>query len=726
MTRLLLLDLGRACNRKCDYCLNSPDEKFELSTEKAKEIMNEGRSLGCMAVSFTGGEPLLRKDLNELLAYAKSIGYQNLKLQTNGDLLDEEMASRLASAGVTNLLISFHNSNYGKMCRVMEKLLSSKITVEISYVITRKNFRDMIRFLGSFRQYKEVIMFYLIFMMTKSHIIKSHPELMLSLTELKPVLEEMIAHSKKEGYKVCTEGIPRCVLGKNFAFAAEYMRKIGGMEIFRHSGGCLHRNIEIGGAEIIEEKEKFSYCYECPHSNNCFGVWKNYPSFFREEGELTGNIAFRGIFLDDVDKPKKELLPAKKNDSMPLLFRVKDNSLLDSPDFVKKLKDFFHGNKLRAGIAAVSAGIPICWSNKGGCTALRGDPSVNALCEGCLFNGLCDNKSINPNNSPLLKKFYEFPEEAKIEITDKCNKSCSHCFNRLTFRSEKYPKGELLKKEELFDMFSQLKKMGVSRVRLTGGEPFTRNDLGEIICRLKKEGFFVTVNTNLSLETEDAALRNIDDLLVSFKSLPFMDGFNKEKFDAQVNRLKKARGIVSSLSISVILSNGIMRNFSKFADFCEGLDVDNVVCLCPFGIEGNILDYDELTFFMYNLDRLNSKSSKRYVIGNPLPVCMFNLEITSRLVSKNFLFEYGVRAFVIDPYGNLRMNYTNPKCFGSVREKKIVALLKGMKSELNYVGSLAENCRKCINLVECGGMLKESSEYAIEPFCRFGMSCKPF
>lgn len=80
------------CNLKCKHCYN---EKFtqknlaeELSEEKIKNIINDAIDLGLRAILFTGGEPLMRKDLLEIMKYAKNRKLL-VFLATNGTLIDK-------------------------------------------------------------------------------------------------------------------------------------------------------------------------------------------------------------------------------------------------------------------------------------------------------------------------------------------------------------------------------------------------------------------------------------------------------------------------------------------------------------------------------------------------------------------------------------------------------------------------------------------------------------
>ena len=80
LLRELDIELTERCNNNCIHCcinLLNDDvaaKKRELSTEDIKEVLKEAASLGCLTVRFTGGEPLLREDFEELYFFTRKLG----------------------------------------------------------------------------------------------------------------------------------------------------------------------------------------------------------------------------------------------------------------------------------------------------------------------------------------------------------------------------------------------------------------------------------------------------------------------------------------------------------------------------------------------------------------------------------------------------------------------------------------------------------------------------
>jgi pyrroloquinoline quinone biosynthesis protein E len=105
----LLAELTHRCPLHCEYCSNPPNTptaRGELDQVQWTRVLSDAAALGVLQVHFSGGEPLLRPDLCELIAAARASGlYTNLITSAIG--LNGTMARRLRSAGLDHAQISF-------------------------------------------------------------------------------------------------------------------------------------------------------------------------------------------------------------------------------------------------------------------------------------------------------------------------------------------------------------------------------------------------------------------------------------------------------------------------------------------------------------------------------------------------------------------------------------------------------------------------------------------
>lgn len=108
-----LWELTYRCTAKCSICnywKNPSDPDEELTLNEIQEGFNKIFTYGCRTVNFTGGEPTLRPDLEEIIGYASRLGMWT-SLVTNGSFLTRERIRGLKNAGLDNLLVSLDSAD---------------------------------------------------------------------------------------------------------------------------------------------------------------------------------------------------------------------------------------------------------------------------------------------------------------------------------------------------------------------------------------------------------------------------------------------------------------------------------------------------------------------------------------------------------------------------------------------------------------------------------------
>src|SRR5579859_5936348 len=109
----LLCELTYRCPLQCPYCsnpLNFAHYPDELSTAEWQRVLSEAAALGVVQSHFSGGEPLLRPDISEIVRHAHAAGlYTNLS--TGGTLLSEKLAGELLAAGLDSLQVSIQDAD---------------------------------------------------------------------------------------------------------------------------------------------------------------------------------------------------------------------------------------------------------------------------------------------------------------------------------------------------------------------------------------------------------------------------------------------------------------------------------------------------------------------------------------------------------------------------------------------------------------------------------------
>jgi len=99
------------CNNKCPHCYVGRKNSFpEMDTKKWQQIIKKLWNIGIPHITFTGGEPTLRKDLPELVGYAEEMGLVTGVI-TNGRLLSKQLVNELVSAGLDHIQITLESYN---------------------------------------------------------------------------------------------------------------------------------------------------------------------------------------------------------------------------------------------------------------------------------------------------------------------------------------------------------------------------------------------------------------------------------------------------------------------------------------------------------------------------------------------------------------------------------------------------------------------------------------
>jgi len=145
------LELTLKCNLHCAHCYNAHRPQPELKTDEIKIVLDDLGKLGCLDLVFTGGEPCVRKDFEEILWYAREKRFC-VTLKTNGSMIDGKLASLLAKALVVEVHVSLYSliqNEHEGITRVpgslsqtlhgIECLLQEGVRVRLSCPITKLN-----------------------------------------------------------------------------------------------------------------------------------------------------------------------------------------------------------------------------------------------------------------------------------------------------------------------------------------------------------------------------------------------------------------------------------------------------------------------------------------------------------------------------------------------------------------------------------------------------------
>lgn len=152
----LSIKLTDRCNYHCITCnhYQMGDKRSELTLQQWQYVLRDFKEMGGFSVRFTGGEPLLRKDIDSLVSYAKSLGLR-VSIATNGSLLTEEQVGLFRKESVGRVTISMHGKeethdsivgikgSWKKLDSIIRHMRRIELPVGIAFTIIKRNIGEI-------------------------------------------------------------------------------------------------------------------------------------------------------------------------------------------------------------------------------------------------------------------------------------------------------------------------------------------------------------------------------------------------------------------------------------------------------------------------------------------------------------------------------------------------------------------------------------------------------
>jgi Fe-coproporphyrin III synthase len=154
---VVVWNVGRRCNLHCVHCYSDSANRAyhgELNTEEGKALIDDLAGFGIPALLLSGGEPLIRPDIFEMIAYARLRGLR-VTLSTNGTLITPEVAANLHELGVSYVGISLdgigatndrfrgHKGAFDKAMAGFRNCKAVGQRVGLRMTLTRRNCQDL-------------------------------------------------------------------------------------------------------------------------------------------------------------------------------------------------------------------------------------------------------------------------------------------------------------------------------------------------------------------------------------------------------------------------------------------------------------------------------------------------------------------------------------------------------------------------------------------------------
>lgn len=280
------VQLGNLCNQSCLYCVVNRDKLYYTRTEDLKKVIEKAATRGLRKLAFIGGEPTLRKDLPELVEFARSSGVLEIILITNGLLLSyREILDDLVGRGVTTVHLSLDDFDPETLRRLTRNPKADRLILaaldhlvarqDVKFylyaVVNRWNIGHLSAYVDRVREYSERRGSIIPMIMTPMKPIVygfDHREALLSrLVETSAALRDVIRKADRHGLHAIYRDIPPCLMREYEGFALDaYTRDV---------------QMDLESGEILPALRdpmvtKGPDCPSCVLEQQCRGVYRNY------------------------------------------------------------------------------------------------------------------------------------------------------------------------------------------------------------------------------------------------------------------------------------------------------------------------------------------------------------------------------------------------------------------------------------------------------------------
>ena len=284
------LFVGYSCNNDCRFCVVADKRDYpDKTTQDIKRELEEAYANGAKEVVFTGGECTLRKDIFEIVKFAKTIGYLSIQIQTNGRSFSSlDFCKKILLAGMTEFSPALHGHtpelhdfltrskgayrqtvlgihNISKLTRRRILILTNTVITKYNYSFLPQIARLLIK-LG-------VHQYQFAFVHALGNANKFFQEIVPKKTDAAPYIKEGLSLGIKNGVRVMAEAIPLCILAEYKKYASEFYMPF--IEVKER--GMTMDNFAI---KRKEGKLKFSQCARCCYDSVCEGPWKEYAEHY--------------------------------------------------------------------------------------------------------------------------------------------------------------------------------------------------------------------------------------------------------------------------------------------------------------------------------------------------------------------------------------------------------------------------------------------------------------
>ena len=283
------------CNSRCRFCCTA--RGWDKPTRPYEHLLREldrmrGSNPSMFALSVSGGEPLLHPRVEDILAYARDLGFTRIHMNTNARLIkDADHVRRLMDAGLTSAMVSMHGKDaamqdfltrrqgsFDQMRQGVDAMAEAGLRFRFMTVICRDNvsqLKDILRL--AVKEYPQAESMTFCYPMLKDITHYDKDLVALSFREVAPLVREIMAEGDGEGMHVIGQLFPPCLLGRYYRRAAEFRRPdyiLSDTDLMRLKPA------------IDEDTLLWPLCVDCEARQSCTRIQYEYVLRYGYEEEL--------------------------------------------------------------------------------------------------------------------------------------------------------------------------------------------------------------------------------------------------------------------------------------------------------------------------------------------------------------------------------------------------------------------------------------------------------
>lgn len=282
--------IGWECNNNCIFCSNRSLREIAkkkgrvlITLEEVVEILKSHNSKDVGTLFLLGGEPTIHKDFFKIIRIAKSEGYNNIYIITNGRMFkNRKFCERVVQENI-DLVFSIHGDipsvhdrltrtpgSFQQMVSGMNNLRSLGQAFKTNTVINKINYKRIPKIINLLSRYNPSLMLFSLVSPTgiSNENIK---DIIPHIIDLKPVIKDSVLTAKRLNQNLRFMDVPLCIMGKyeRYMHEKDFERDrrvvVTGLKDFFY---LEHKN--------ENEKTKPSICSGCKKDKDCRGIWKDY------------------------------------------------------------------------------------------------------------------------------------------------------------------------------------------------------------------------------------------------------------------------------------------------------------------------------------------------------------------------------------------------------------------------------------------------------------------